>query len=868
MADTDKRIYLIIGEKTNFNRTIKNSVDINELYNKNMIPESTYNELISIYPDGKMKCWGFPDNKNKDNVWARMNEDDLCLMYNDKKIIMTGIFKYRFHNPEVAEYIWESDDDTPFEYIFCLNDVHFLDIPSKKILMDEFGYKSLSIMGANPLANSRLEKILDKYGSIDNFRKEIEKENRIDILYSSNSWRIVEENIFLKIIDKSVLHNNGTGIPKDIIKYFGIEDIAEGGNREIVFNYNVKEYYARFEHINLDRYRIMWRQEFADILKEQLPFWYQRLEADSSYGSDQERPKLKFFKVNKNEYEVEIIKGKETNVGYNKSDPNIWWINQGQTMAAEKNEGILWAPIKSKGGNTQYHWETMTGVKPGDIILHYANGSLRYVSRVKEAAVKSEKPASMEADDWNREGRLIKTDYYKLKPEVSLGQFNQEIVELEIEKGPINKLGGVNQGYLFYFNKKALSIIQNKAKETNWPEFALVEEDKMLPETDSLTVKEKLSQIKNYIKAQGYTYPDNLIENFYLSLKTKPFVLLAGISGTGKTKLVELFARAIGCTSDNDRFKLISVKPDWNDSADLLGYSNIRGDFQPGPILETIKKAAADQDKPYLVCLDEMNLARVEYYFSDFLSKMETRHYDGDQIKTDRLLNENDFDPNGKNNSKSKYSNLHIPDNLYLIGTVNMDETTHPFSKKVLDRANTIEFNQIDLTDFLKEDYSMQAQSLKVNNQFLKTEYLNLKDLLPAKKDEVSRITEELERLNQILKKANLQVGYRIRDEINFYVVEALDKELLAENTAFDKEILQKVLPRIQGSSAVIKEILLELFDFFSGANFSKENGQLSAKIWNYYQAEKEDFKYPESAEKTTYMLRKFEEDGFTSYWL
>ena len=313
---------------------------------------------------------------------------------------------------------------------------------------------------------------------------------------------------------------------------------------------------------------------------------------------------------------------------------------------------------------------------------------------------------------------------------------------------------------------------------------------------------------------------------------------------------------------------MISVKPDWNDSADLLGYSNIRGDFQPGPILETIKKAADDPDNPYLICLDEMNLARVEYYFSDFLSKMETRHYDGDQIKTDRLLSGNDFDQNDSNDSKAKYANLHIPDNLYLVGTVNMDETTHPFSKKVLDRANTIEFNQIDLTAFFEEDYSHQAQSLKVDNQFLKTNYLNLKDLLPDEKEKVRRITEELERLNQILKKANLQVGYRIRDEINFYIVEALDKELLAENTAFDKEILQKVLPRIQGSSAIIKKILLELFDFFTGANYSTENGQLATKVWNYYQANQETFKYPESAEKIAYMLRRFEEDGFTSYWL
>jgi energy-coupling factor transporter ATP-binding protein EcfA2 len=475
----------------------------------------------------------------------------------------------------------------------------------------------------------------------------------------------------------------------------------------------------------------------------------------------------------------------------------------------------------------------------------------------------------------------------KLRAKMDLGDFktDNEIDLAESGKGKAYELSNI-----CYQKYKAEQLINNQISEKELIEDLIeimkiyqkyyenyyLELDAAEIETgegvsenmDDLTTKQKLNQIKNYIKAQGYTYPDNLIENFYLSLKTKPFVLLAGISGTGKTKLVELFARAIGCSSENDRFKLISVKPDWNDSADLLGYSNIRGDFQPGPILETIKKAAEDPVNPYLVCLDEMNLARVEYYFSDFLSKMETRHYDGDQIKTDRLLNENDFDQNDSNDSKAKYSNLHIPDNLYLIGTVNMDETTHPFSKKVLDRANTIEFNQIDLTAFLEEDYSDQAQSLKVTNQFLKTEYLNLKDLLPAKEGEVRRITEELERLNEILKKANLQVGYRIRDEINFYIVEALDNELLAKNTAFDKEILQKVLPRIQGSSAIIKEILLELFDFFSGSSFSQENGQLSAGVWNYYQANQESFKYPESAEKTAYMLRRFEEDGFTSYWL
>ena len=248
---------------------------------------------------------------------------------------------------------------------------------------------------------------------------------------------------------------------------------------------------------------------------------------------------------------------------------------------------------------------------------------------------------------------------------------------------------------------------------------------------------------------------------------------------------------------------------------------------------------------------------------------METRHFMRDKIKKNKLLDKSDFNENDDTDAESKYADLHLPDNFYLIGTVNMDETTHPFSKKVLDRANTIEFNQIDLTAFLDSDYEKEKTApVTVKNQFLKTNYLNLIDLLPEKKERVKDITQELEELNQILKKANLQVGYRIRDEINFYIIEALENGLIDRNTAFDKEILQKVLPRIQGSSLIIKKILLELFKFFTDKDYTTENGQLSKKVLNYYQANKEELKYPESAKKTAYMLRRFEEDGFTSYWL
>ena len=121
---------------------------------------------------------------------------------------------------------------------------------------------------------------------------------------------------------------------------------------------------------------------------------------------------------------------------------------------------------------------------------------------------------------------------------------------------------------------------------------------------------EKLEQIKSYISSRGYFYPDGIIDNFYLSLKSKPFVILAGISGTGKTRLIKLFAEAVGATVNNGRFSLVSVRPDWSDSSDLFGHLDINGKFVAGSILEFIKNAEDEQDKPYFLCLDEMNLSQ------------------------------------------------------------------------------------------------------------------------------------------------------------------------------------------------------------------------------------------------------------------
>ncbi len=370
-----------------------------------------------------------------------------------------------------------------------------------------------------------------------------------------------------------------------------------------------------------------------------------------------------------------------------------------------------------------------------------------------------------------------------------------------------------------------------------------------------MTIKEKVAAIKSYIAAKGFNYEGDLIENFYLSLKSKPFVILAGTSGTGKTRLVKLFAEAIGA-----KMKLVPVRPDWSDSSDLFGHTDLSNCFHPGAIIDFVKQAEWNKEVPHFLCLDEMNLARVEYYLSDFLSIIETRdRKDDGTIETDPLV---DVSYYKDKEARDKYGRVYIPENLYIIGTVNMDETTFPFSKKVLDRANTIEFSFVNLISKAAAGGSPVAQNL--DNGFLKTEYLYLRDCYDT--ELIDTVCFNLEELNQILVKANLHVGYRVRDEISFYMMNNKASDLLSEDAAFDHEIMQKILPRIQGSSAAIKEVLSELFMKCAG----DYSGFAGTTAYEQMQSclDSKPCKYPNSAKKIAFMMRRYEEDGFTSYWL
>lgn len=364
-----------------------------------------------------------------------------------------------------------------------------------------------------------------------------------------------------------------------------------------------------------------------------------------------------------------------------------------------------------------------------------------------------------------------------------------------------------------------------------------------------LPTRELVNHIYQFITGKGFYYEKDEVTNLYLSLKTKPFVIISGISGTGKTKIVQWFAESVGATERNGQLNIIPVRPDWSDGSDLLGYIDIKGDFKEGPLTKILVKAIDNPNRPYFVLLDEMNLARVEHYFSDLLSVMESRKWENGQVMTSPVLDE-----------KTLENDIHLPANVYIIGTVNMDETTHPFSKKVLDRANTIEFNRVklDYLRFLTD--TKEIDPVTVHNEAFETKYLHLKDVYTQQAELVEEVTAEIVKINEALQLIAAHVGYRVRDEICFYMAYNEKSNLLSYNDALDRCILQKILPRISGSDTRVERVLKVLYKVFTNKELPDVTSVTVDDI--------SFTKYPKSTEKVVEMLRRLDEDGFTSFWI
>jgi 5-methylcytosine-specific restriction endonuclease McrBC GTP-binding regulatory subunit McrB len=355
---------------------------------------------------------------------------------------------------------------------------------------------------------------------------------------------------------------------------------------------------------------------------------------------------------------------------------------------------------------------------------------------------------------------------------------------------------------------------------------------------------------------QGFVITAGELANFYLALLVSPLVIMTGISGTGKSRLPRLFAEFIGAP-----FTSIPVKPQWDDNSDLFGYtSNLnQGAFVEGEVTEALQAAAADLATPSFVLLDEMNLAAVEHYFSDFLSVIETRRRAGGAIVTDTLPIDLPYATPGEEDRYARLRSLYLPHNVRVVGTANMDETTRNFSPKVLDRAFSIEFNEVDLTAFPMASSPIPAESFRhiakrlVDPQNPVTVGEGYKDQAQLF-DDVAGLIEEV---RTILEPARLSFGYRPRDAACLYMWHwKKDKleALLPYKTALDNCILQKVLPKIYGQGERLRDALKNLEAWLQGEPIVGLEADSERQLLR-------------SAEKVKRMRQRLEEEGATTYW-
>ena len=364
---------------------------------------------------------------------------------------------------------------------------------------------------------------------------------------------------------------------------------------------------------------------------------------------------------------------------------------------------------------------------------------------------------------------------------------------------------------------------------------------------------------------------------FITAIKSKPFLLLAGISGTGKSRIVRELARA--CWDEGSEkfeaqkpknFEMVQVKPNWHDSSELIGYvSRIDGvRYVVGPFLKFMVKAMQDPETPYFLCLDEMNLAPVEQYFAEYLSVVESRRRQEDgTITTDPIVDysnteeykslidqlfPDDYDLRKEYLTEEGGKRLSIPNNLIVVGTVNMDETTFSFSRKVLDRAMTIEMNEVDLKGGLDTHHEKIG---KLGAEELIGTAVEGVDVYSAYKSVCDTAIAYLQKINNVLEGTPFKIAYRTRNEVLLYVVNNLPYKQEGEseedviNRALDEITNMKILSRIEGDADKIGNLLEQL------TNVVKE--QLGEQI---------TIEDSVSLKKLAEMERKLK-SGYTSFW-
>jgi hypothetical protein len=397
--------------------------------------------------------------------------------------------------------------------------------------------------------------------------------------------------------------------------------------------------------------------------------------------------------------------------------------------------------------------------------------------------------------------------------------------------------------------------------EKYYPEYSIYEEkgnyffsDKILGKIKIDQVEFDISSFQNTCKNAGLLYTDKLITRFVSSLLTKPFVILTGLSGSGKTKLAQTYVQWI--CQEESQYRIIPVGADWTNREPLLGYPNaLKPEEYVKPdsgVIDLIMKANSNPELPHFLILDEMNLSHVERYFADFLSVMESNE-EIPLYAEGTLIN-------------GVPSKLKVPTNLFIIGTVNIDETTNMFSPKVLDRANTIEFriNNNEMEGFLSSANDLNMKDLLYKGATMAQSFISLSNNKSFTTKDLNEINKTLLNFFGELQKTGAEFGYRSATEI-LRLINQLDtlNNKITTSEKIDIAIMQKLLPKLHGSRRKLSPILETLGSFCLTEDIKVVKDVFDKDDFDY---SNDKVLYPLSLEKIARMYKGAVDNGFASY--
>ncbi|WP_158618054.1 McrB family protein [Chitinophaga lutea] len=387
--------------------------------------------------------------------------------------------------------------------------------------------------------------------------------------------------------------------------------------------------------------------------------------------------------------------------------------------------------------------------------------------------------------------------------------------------------------------------------------------NKRTVEPNKVSKRQSISEpfeCQQFVSSLNNTYfktEPGLVRRFIAALATKPFVILTGLSGSGKTRIAISFAKWI--SKDHGRqVCVVPVGADWTNREPLLGFPNMQKEktyvSPENGVLDLIISASEDPTMPYFLILDEMNLSHVERYFADFLSCMES----GEEI----CLHPGP----GRWNEGRIPSKLKLPNNLFVIGTVNIDETTYMFSPKVLDRASVIEFkvSTESMIEFLRSDTLADVRSLEGQGNAMAQEFVKLATTQTGNFSH-NEITNELIGFYKALKAVGAEFGFRTAAEIKRFITVAKEIDQWENADLIDCIIMQKLLPRLHGSRRKLEQTMEILAKLCLKDSEKKVLDYLNQEVAQTTDSDL-NIRYRLSLEKIKRMYKSLVDQGFTSY--